>query len=60
VRQKWKNCEGEILDESKSSFSRAAADPKADLLRCGATAKLSVWDSEESLAPVLAEHFHLN
>jgi hypothetical protein len=42
VAQKWKNCEGGILDESTDRFLSAILDYKANLLRCGAMAKLSL------------------
>src|SRR4029450_10595455 len=37
--QKWKNCKGKTSDKSKTSFSPAPADCKADLLQCNVTGK---------------------
>src|SRR4029453_10539106 len=42
VPQKWKNCKGKTSDESKTSFSPAPADCKADLLQCSVTGSKSL------------------
>jgi len=59
-QQTCDNCEGRILDESKNSFSRAAADCKAVLLRCGRDSEIISSGIAKNLSHTQCGTFHLN